>query len=361
MKIRMLPAGLALAVMMSVSAAAGPVTVMAKDAASGSTQVLSTEKAAEVEPEKEDSQKTETGAQKKPASATANSLVQTPDKNEDSAKDQSTNSATIETYSKEDAPDKSDIGSALGNQDYMFDETDKEAYVVKDGAVLSGPEDGAQKVADVSTYDTIHLTGTNDRTYWEVEYKGEIEYIDKSLITTDKSVIDAMKQKEKEKAQAKIDAEKDRVQTKAELLAQNTSDSREEAQDLIKKVTDQARKEEEEAKKEKIKEQTKKSDWNGPVLSKSAGKIKGPSGNETYYNLNMSGVVNVMRRMGNNDEYWVRDDGCKMLGDYIMCAANLKVHPRGSLVESSLGTCIVCDTGGFASYDSTRLDIATTW
>ena len=87
----------------------------------------------------------------------------------------------------------------------------------------------------------------------------------------------------------------------------------------------------------------------------------GPSGKETYYNLNMNGVVNIMRRMGNTDEYWVRDDGCKMLGDYIMCAANLRVHPRGSLVESSLGTCIVCDTGGFASRNSNQLDIAVTW
>ena len=50
-----------------------------------------------------------------------------------------------------------------------------------------------------------------------------------------------------------------------------------------------------------------------------------------------------------------------MLGDYIMCAANLRVHPRGSLVESSLGTCIVCDTGGFASRNSNQLDIAVTW
>ena len=87
----------------------------------------------------------------------------------------------------------------------------------------------------------------------------------------------------------------------------------------------------------------------------------GPSGKETYYNLNMSGVVNIIRRMGNMDEYWVRDDGCKMLGDYIMCAANLGVHPRGSLVECSLGTCIVCDTGGFASGNPHQLDIAVTW
>lgn len=102
-------------------------------------------------------------------------------------------------------------------------------------------------------------------------------------------------------------------------------------------------------------------EWTGPVLTKSAGTVQGPSGKETYYNLDMSGVISIMRSMGNTDEYWVREDGVKMLGDYIMCAANLDVHPRGSLVESSLGTCIVCDTGSFAASNPNQLDIAVTW
>ena len=97
------------------------------------------------------------------------------------------------------------------------------------------------------------------------------------------------------------------------------------------------------------------------VLTASAGTINGPSGKETYYNLNMSGVVSIMRSLGNTDEYWVRDDGVKMLGDYVMVAANLNVHPRGSIVETSLGLGIVCDTGGFASGNSTQLDIAVNW
>ena len=101
--------------------------------------------------------------------------------------------------------------------------------------------------------------------------------------------------------------------------------------------------------------------WNGPVLNRSNGTVQGPSGKETYYNLDMSGVVNIMRNMGNSDEYWVREDGVKMLGNYIMCAANLSVHPRGSLVESSLGTCIVCDTGSFAYSNPNQLDIVVNW
>ena len=102
-------------------------------------------------------------------------------------------------------------------------------------------------------------------------------------------------------------------------------------------------------------------EYTGAVLSPHRGFVIGPSGEETYYNLNMSGVVKIMRAMGNTDKYWVRSDGCKMLGDYIMCAANLSVHPRGSYVASSLGMCIVCDTGGFATAHPNRLDIATNW
>lgn len=79
---------------------------------------------------------------------------------------------------------------------------------------------------------------------------------------------------------------------------------------------------------------------------------------ETYYNLDMSGCVSIMRGLGNNDEYWVRSDGCKMLGNYIMCAANLSVYPRGSLVETSLGTAIVVDTGYL---ESNQIDIAVSW
>lgn len=101
--------------------------------------------------------------------------------------------------------------------------------------------------------------------------------------------------------------------------------------------------------------------WKGPVLSKSRGTITGPSGKETYYNLNMSGVVRIMRRMGVEGEYWVRDDGVKMLGDYVMVAANLDLRPRGSLVETSLGTAIVCDTGGFARRNPTQIDVAVAW
>ncbi len=88
----------------------------------------------------------------------------------------------------------------------------------------------------------------------------------------------------------------------------------------------------------------------------------GPSGKETYYNLNMSTVVSYMREQGNNDTYWVREDGAKMLGDYVMVAADLSTYSKGDIVDTSLGQGIVVDTGSFTTDGSgTKFDIATDW
>ena len=104
--------------------------------------------------------------------------------------------------------------------------------------------------------------------------------------------------------------------------------------------------------------------WDGPVLTPSKGVNQGPQGKETYYNLPMDGVVSIMRNAGfseNKYPYWEREDGCKMLGPYIMVAANLNTFPRGSVIDCSLGKALVCDTGGFAKSNPKQLDIATNW
>lgn len=75
----------------------------------------------------------------------------------------------------------------------------------------------------------------------------------------------------------------------------------------------------------------------------------------------MDQVVANAQAAGIQGEYWVREDGVKMYGDYVIVAANLDVHPRGSTVETSLGTGIVLDTGSFASENPTQVDIATDW
>ncbi len=104
--------------------------------------------------------------------------------------------------------------------------------------------------------------------------------------------------------------------------------------------------------------------WDGAVLSKSKGVVIGPSGKETYYNLSMTAIINNMRKKGYSEEeypYWVRSDGVKMLGGYVMVAANYSIRPLGTKLETSLGYGIVCDTGTFVNNNPTQIDIAVTW
>lgn len=74
---------------------------------------------------------------------------------------------------------------------------------------------------------------------------------------------------------------------------------------------------------------------------------------ETYYNLNMSGVIANAQAMGIQGEYWVRSDGVKMYGDYVMVASQ---DPKGTIIETSLGTGIVLDYCVAGT-----VDIAVTW
>lgn len=142
------------------------------------------------------------------------------------------------------------------------------------------------------------------------------------------------------------------IQTKASTAIKEKAEA-------DKKAEEAAKKKEEEKKLTVI-----ETSYSENKLSKSRGAIQGPSGKETYYNLNMSGVVSIMRRMGFSESeypYNVRTDGVKCLGPYVMVAAHLGKRPRGSKVQTSLGTGLVCDTGGFAANNPTQIDIATAW
>ena len=105
------------------------------------------------------------------------------------------------------------------------------------------------------------------------------------------------------------------------------------------------------------------STWNGAVLTASTGTVVGPSGKETYYNLPMGGVINNTRAAGVQGNYWVRDDGAKMYGDYILAACDVTgmVHNRYDIVNTSMGQAICADTGTFAYDNPYQVDIATTW
>ncbi|WP_304727217.1 hypothetical protein [Dubosiella newyorkensis] len=206
---------------------------------------------------------------------------------------------------------------------YFFEPTQETAYLIEDAKGKDIPEESGIDQISFSKYDAVELSGINNYDYWKVEVDGKTYYLEQDSITLDEEVIQDMKEQEEAKRKAE----------EAERQAQ------------------------EEAKRQ----EQLKTNWNGPVLSPSAGTIVGPSGKETYYNLPMEGVVSIMRGMGNNDPYWVREDGVKMLGDYVMVAAHLGLHPRGSIVDSSLGKAIVCDTEGFAHSNPNQLDIATAW
>lgn len=135
---------------------------------------------------------------------------------------------------------------------------------------------------------------------------------------------------------------------------------------LTLQVEELQRQQEEEASqkkaaREELSNQTRSKTWKGAVLNRKKGTVKGPNGRETYYNLNMSKIVAVLHKAGYEGDYWVRKDGVKMFGDYIMVAANYSRFRYGTIVETSLGTGIVCDTGDFAKSSRVVLDIAAAW
>jgi hypothetical protein len=99
-------------------------------------------------------------------------------------------------------------------------------------------------------------------------------------------------------------------------------------------------------------------------ITKERGGCYGPSGQETYYNLRMDKCVEYMRDLGYSEEeypYWIRDDGAKMLGNYVMCAANWKIRPKGTILPTSLGDAIVVDTGEFVTDYPYNVDLAVDW
>ena len=104
-------------------------------------------------------------------------------------------------------------------------------------------------------------------------------------------------------------------------------------------------------------------DWDGQVLTPSSGRITGPSGEETYYNLPMDTVISYMKLQGFDYEYEIRADGVKTYGGYVMVAADQSIPGRelGKTIQTSLGLGIVCDTGAFIYDDPYQLDIAVTW
>ena len=91
----------------------------------------------------------------------------------------------------------------------------------------------------------------------------------------------------------------------------------------------------------------------GSRLTRSSGVNYYNGNKETYYNLDMSGVISNAQSMGIQGNYWIRDDGVKMYGDYVIVAAQMD---KGTLISTSLGTGIVLDY-----CPAGTIDIATNW
>ncbi|MBE6128460.1 MAG: SH3 domain-containing protein [Erysipelotrichaceae bacterium] len=206
--------------------------------------------------------------------------------------------------------------SAISNGlNVIFDDCDEVKYISEDTVLLSEPDGDAEEVAELVMNDEVTLSGTNDETYWRVEYDGTTAYVDHDYLMDEMIVI----------------PEPEPEPVAAPAVAASYSEPESDPE------------------------------WDGSVLTRSAGVVYGPSGKETYYNLNMSGVISILQGMGINEEYWVRGDGVKMYGDYILAACAFDIRPRGSTVETSLGTAICADTGGFAASNPTQVDIAVDW
>lgn len=240
---------------------------------------------------------------------------------------------SLPSFAREVHAEESNVTIQKTNIKIMF-EKDTFARTSQD---VTGPLD-----VKVSQYQEGVLTGTSKDGLARVLVDDQVMFADPASFVSSEEDIAALKEQQAEEKR------------KAEEEARRKEEEKKKAEEEARRKEEEAREAEERAKAGKV-------NWNGPVLSRSSGVNYGPSGKETYYNLPMQGVVNIMRGMGNQDAYWVREDGAKMLGNYIMVAANLSVHPRGSLVPTSMGMGIVCDTGGFAAANPTQLDIATAW
>ena len=187
----------------------------------------------------------------------------------------------------------------------------------------------------------------------------ERERLAKEQEARDKAIEEEKKAKEEAEAKKKTEAEAEaKKKAEAEAEAKKKAEAEAEAK---RQAEEEAKAEAQRQAEAEANQQQTNTAYNGAVLTPSAGTIQGPSGKETYYNMDMTGVIQIMRNMGNTDEYWIREDGVKMLGDYVIIAAALDIRPRGSLVNTSLGVGIVCDTGGFAYANPTQIDIAVNW
>lgn len=94
------------------------------------------------------------------------------------------------------------------------------------------------------------------------------------------------------------------------------------------------------------------------VLTATLGKIEYMGHSETWYDLPMDRLVTRAQDMGIPADYWIREDGVKMFGPWVIVAGH-KDSIRFSRVPTSLGEGIILDK--HCVDDPNLYDIATDW
>ncbi len=113
-------------------------------------------------------------------------------------------------------------------------------------------------------------------------------------------------------------------------------------------------------------------EWDGTILNSELGVLEnGPGGTyETYYDadvicpVGMDNCVRYMRDLGFDEEtypYYLREDGVRMFGDYVMVAADTNVLPKGTVIDTSLGMGMVVDHCENSETNHRQVDIAVNW
>ena len=96
------------------------------------------------------------------------------------------------------------------------------------------------------------------------------------------------------------------------------------------------------------------------ILTASLGRINYNGHCETWYDLDMTNVIErTDKELGMTGLYSVRSDGVKCYGQFVIVAADPRIHRRYTLVETSLGTGVVLDV--HTADDPELIDIATDW
>ena len=261
----------------------------------------------------------------------------------------------------------------------IFDETSEIYYSDGELKILDAPYKNARKIDILDENVEIEIVGKNDLQYWKAQFEKSIVYVDKNHLL--KEPIATPTPTPEPTPEPTPVATPLPVATPAPTPAPTSTPAQTTASTSTS-TEDDKNKGDAASTPESSPEPTAKAtpeptpdptpeptpeptpdtnSYSGPVLTPWLGTIMGPSGKETYYNLNMSGVVSIMQNAGYNYEYWVRDDGVKMYGDYVMAACGFDVRPRGTLVQTSLGLAICADTGTFSYSNPYQIDIAVSW